>query len=472
MVTFEGKSEYERAGEAYSAVRLCTVSQQLVNAPITLQINDGHHATHYDIIFDLLTIPGWLPPSLNAIDSDSYVTSSTSYSLFATAIYHVDNSSQSTSTLSPILQGCSFLWSKTHKAEADRVEIQVIRHLAPIPPIPSTEDSLFPFTRFSVSAQAKEGGAIPNEIISNLETICSIPTFVATTEPTIPIVVKTRVKGALPEGMDRSELAIERIEVDVDQHDHFRSKPDDEYTSRFSLPSEQPPDYPLLHRSPWDNTGVLGMLWNDDRDCAWTKTQSVMKPGAPSSFYLQSPNGLNGSHSLGNDWSVIRMNAQLDISSRDTISYGSQLGKSCSRISPLTQSPFHRVTHVLRIATFITYQGTKQDVIRFSLPVYFLIAPESISTESSLSMAQTVDSTQRIPASTTLAPRYQPLSLPAYAQLFYDDGEARIDASRGVPPAYKDKPDGDEVGRKVTNPELVPVGTQLIDLDNMRSLID
>ena len=71
------------------------------------------------------------------------------------------------------------------------------------------------------------------------------------------------------------------------------------------------------------------------------------------------------------------------------------------------------------------------------------------------------------------APQYQPLLLPAYSQLFHDNGDTRVDTIRGIPPVYKDKlDDGVDVGLKVTKPELVPVGTQSIDLENMRSLID
>lgn len=470
MVTLEGKSEHERAGEAYSAVRLCTVSQQLVESPVTLHINDNHHATHYDIVFDLLTIPGWLPPSFNAIDNDTYLTSSTSYSLFATATYRVDGSSQSFSTLGSIFHGCTPMWSRDHKAEADRVEIQLIRHLVPVPPPRLTESSLFPHTTFSISAQAKESSPIPNEVVSNLETLCSIPSFVATNETTIPIVVKTRFKGVLPEGVDRSELSIEWMEIDLDQHDHFRSRPDDQYTSRFALPSQQPPTHPLLHRNQWDDSSMFGLLWNDSRDRKWTKTKSIMKEDSPSSFYLQTSDGSTGAHPLGADWSVIKMNAQLNTSAREDILHGSQMGKSCDFVAPLIQSPFHRVTHTLRVSAFVTYQGTKQDIIQFSLPVHFVVVPQSPSHDSPLSNGPLAGVTQRIPLSIPTH-QYQPLSLPAYAQLFHDDGETRVDASRGVPPAYKDN-GGDDVGRKVTKPELVPVGTQSIDLENMRTLID
>jgi hypothetical protein len=421
----------------------------------------------------LLTIPGWLPSSLNATDNDTYLLASTSYSLFATATYRVDTSSHAFSTFGSILHGCTPLWSHDRKVEADRVEIQLIRHLAPVPPVRPTEDSPFPLTAFSISAQAKECSPIPNKIVSNLETICSIPSFVGINEPTVPIVVKARFKGAFPDGMDHSGLCIERMEIDVDQHDYFRSKPDDQYTSRFAIPSEQPPTHPLLHRNLWDNSSVFGLLWNDERDRSWTKTRSIMKPGAPSSFYLQSPNGSSTSHSLGNDWSVIKMNAQLDTSGRETILHGSQLGNTCGKISPLIHSPFHRVTHTLRVAAFVTYQGTKQDIIQFSLPIHFIVTADSVSAELSPDASRDVTSTQRIPNSIATVPQYQPLSLPAYTQLFHDDGEVRIDASRGIPPAYRDKlADGDDVGRKVTKPELVPVGTQSIDLDNMRSLID
>ncbi|KIM33234.1 hypothetical protein M408DRAFT_326021 [Serendipita vermifera MAFF 305830] len=472
MVTFEGKSEHERAGEAYNAVRLCTVSQQLVESPVTLHINDNNHATHYDIVFDLLTIPGWLPPSFNASDNETYLISSTSYSLFATATYRVEGDSQSSSPFGSILHGCLPQRSKEHNAEAERVEIELLRHLVAVPPPRPTETSLFPLTTFSISAQAKDSSPIPNDIVSKLEILCSIPNFVATSESTVPITVKARFKGPLPEGAEQSELSVESMEIDLDQHDHFRSKPDDQYTSRFALPSEQPSTHPLLHRNQWDDSSILGLLLSDSSDRQWTKTKSILSPEAPSSFHLQTTDGSTGAHALRNDWSVIKMNAQLNTAARETISHGSQMGKTCDYITPLMQSPYHRVTHTIRVSAFVTYQGDKQDLVQFSLPVHFIVVPNPPSGDSTLNTDPHVNAPQRISASIPAA-QYQPLSLPAYAQLFHDDGEARIDAARGIPPAYKGQlDDSDDVGHKVTKPELVPVGTQLIDLENMRTLLD
>jgi hypothetical protein len=132
--------------------------------------------------------------------------------------------------------------------------------------------------------------------------------------------------------------------------------------------------------------------------------------------------------------------------------------------SPTHLSPFLRVTHTLNIAIYVNY-GDDKDVVQFPLPVNFVELPPNAATRSPSPIGN-------------IAPSrcYEPLFLPAYTQLFHEDGEVRLDTSRGIPPAYRDKLEGEEdgsgkYGRTVKKPELVPVGTTEVDWEAVRGLL-
>ncbi|KAG9053635.1 hypothetical protein FS842_007615, partial [Serendipita sp. 407] len=107
-------------------------------------------------------------------------------------------------------------------------------------------------------------------------------------------------------------------------------------------------------------------------------------------------------------------------------------------------------------------------------------APKRPSRPTWLNTADSSPASSSHSLSTGLAP-----ILPAYSQLFHEDGEARIDATRGVPPVYRPStplgsssvpsqsqqqllPEGEVV---ISKPELVPVGTTVIDWEKIPSLI-
>lgn len=485
IVTFEGKSEHQQEGGNYSAARLCTVSQQLLTSPITLQLSndESSHASHYDIIFDLLTIPGWLPATFTGTDSTYNAISSTSYSLFATATYHIETLSSPvspqhssfTSTFCNLMQTCNplsgWLSHANKKSHADRVDIEIVRHLVS-PPSSTTNHasnhtSIFPPTTFSISAQAKESSPISNDVVSRLSIVASIPGFVSTTEKSIPISLKARFKDNDNNEDASDKLAIERVEIDIDQSETFYAKPDDQYTSRFALPSEQPPTHPLLHRSVSDSLEHLGFIANENKPKKWVKTKSVLDPLAPSSFFLDAQDGdtptVEGEdkpYTLSADWSIIKMAASL------------RKGKEAIPATHI--SPFLRVTHTLNIALYIKYGNDKKDLVQFPLPINFVVLPPATTAAAAAATPTPVPS-----ITTTTTRSYEPLYLPAYTQLFHEDGEARVDLSRGVPPAYRDKvSEGQEdgvmetFGRTVKKPELVPVGTTEVDWNSVQRLLD
>ncbi|KAG8768043.1 hypothetical protein FRC16_007177, partial [Serendipita sp. 398] len=128
IVTFHGQAthtqlSHPRLFNTARTFNLCSISEELIKEPAVLHFNEINHdnneplfydqqsysnnqrkespVNHYSVIFDLLTIPGWLPASISAKHSlphhtaiehpwnISHAVSSTSYSLSAVASYRI-----------------------------------------------------------------------------------------------------------------------------------------------------------------------------------------------------------------------------------------------------------------------------------------------------------------------------------------------------------------------------------------------
>jgi len=206
--------------------------------------------------------------------------------------------------------------------------------------------------------------------------------------------------------------------------------PDDSYTARFPLPSEQPPQVPLLHRHTLDGLHTFSVQPADIEPVVMTR--SLLHPEVPSRFKLEG-DGEGGMHTLTSDWSNIDLKAEIALDD----------------LLPKLDSPFLRIRHTLRLAMQVDYNDG-EDIVQFALPLHFVVLPPSLTVRPSHSRPQ--------------SSQYEcaPCALPAYVQLFHDNGEAKVDPLRGAPPAYKDTEDIPE--RKVHAPEYVPIGTQTLPL--------
>jgi hypothetical protein len=657
VVTFEGKAEHQRVGRTIKSVRLCQVSQELIDKPIELShqpvycdndmsgddANDDVGAgtgneTTYGLIFDLLTIPGWIPATLRATDSNndtndthrSHITkysqqsaSLTSYSLFATATYQVlYPETQLTwsdtfdaigfGEIGKLFQACVPMTvseslaatSSRHDGnnstvQANPIDIEVVRCISPphrsCSPRTLTSNgndapkSLFPPTIYRISSHTKEGESpIPNDVVSKFEVVASAPRFVGMDESRIPITLKLRcdlgerttsttVSGELVDTgtADLNEvsqpfatnpivdgtLAIQRIEIDLDQDEEYSTEVPEEYKSHFSLPPEQPPAFPLLHSTypstttgnnsdsdaasiqrrqsqtswplgnlfcnwftgieRWVDRSVQAQNWgcmnsDDSGLCAefgfcvceqqqqqrqegvgggmemkestnWTKMRNLLDLDAPSCFLLD-PSMREGTtrdlskeeeeertkdgkvHMLGDSWSIINFDAVL---------------ARQRAILPTCSSPFVNISHTIMVSIHVVYDGDKRDIVRFSLPIQFVVVPPTLAptnypTSIPSAPEPSTAMTQQRPLANTSP---SPLCLPAYNQLFEADGQVKLDCSKGALPLYsvmdtdsgsgsgsKSEVDGEksEVGRKVMRPDLVPIGTEWIDWEEAK----
>jgi len=406
VLIFEGKSEHASSQIGYSAARLCRVERELVIQPIAISTEGGQSAD-VAVIFDL-TIPGWLPATTTARDGAAVV--SNSYSLFAAATYRTQGEA-------------GFLWSqclpsltRNSKASAPRVDIEVVRHRVAPPVCNAGTSAGFPSATFAVTAKAGPASPIPNDVVTKMQILVSVPEFISISDTSIPISLKSRCASP--------GLCASQINVEIEQLETVHRMPDDSYTARFPLPSEQPPQVPLLHQHPMNGlrtpSGHIGPAM---------MTRSLLHPEVPSRFKLEE--GCEGSlYTFSPDWSTVDL----------------KVGITADNLLPRLDSPFLRVRHTLHLAMHVAYNGG-EDVVQFALPLHFIVLPPGL--------------TVRTPAQSSQY-EYAPCTLPAYIQLFHDNGEAKVDPLRGVPPAYKDTEDRPE--RKVDAPEYVPIGTQTLPL--------
>lgn len=409
LLTFEGKSEHACSQIGYSAARLCKVESELITQPITIGTEGGQSA-EFAIIFDL-NIPGWLPATSTTRHGAAVV--SNSYSLFATATYRMQVEAGLLWPLClPFLMGNS-------KASAPRVGIEVVRHRAAPPVSDVGVFAAFPSATFAVTAKAGPGSPIPNEVVSKMQILVSVPEFIGISDTAIPIALKARCASP--------GLCASQVDVEIVQLETVHRVPDDSYTALFPLPSAQPPQIPLLHQHPLNGLRTPGGELEDIEPVM--KTRSLLHPEVPSRFSLKE-SGEGRTFTFTPDWANV----------------GLEVGIAPNDLLPGLDSPFLQVRHTLRVAMHVDYNGGG-DVVQFALPLHFVVLPPGLNVETP-------------PKSSRY--EYAPYPLPAYVQLFHDNGEAKVDPFRGAPPAYKDTEDFPE--RKVETPEYVPIGTQTLPL--------
>ena len=157
--------------------------------------------------------------------------------------------------------------------------------------------------------------------------------------------------------------------------------------------------------------------------------KSLLHSEVPSRFKLEE-GGEGSTYTFTPDWSKVDL----------------KVGIAPNGLLPRLDSPFLRVRHTLRMAMHVAYSGG-EDVVQFALPLQFVVLPLGLTAGTPATSSQY---------------EYAPCTLPAYIQLFHENGEAKVDPLRGVPPAYKDTEDVPE--RKVDAPEYVPIGTQTLPL--------
>lgn len=201
----------------YSALRLCSISQELVSDDwIELSNEESQDLAKpctWSVVFNL-TVPGWLPESSAFGDRDG----GTNYALYASATIH-SNDAQSRAWLSTF---CSPFQQPSRLLKAERVVVTLNRFTASSS-YASGSGSPVPLSHYEVAAQldAVHGETkFPREVLSKIRVQMSFPEYVGMEDGHIPFSIRLRTNG-LPESECR-RLRVDEFHVDVEQSERYR----------------------------------------------------------------------------------------------------------------------------------------------------------------------------------------------------------------------------------------------------------
>ncbi|KAH8106860.1 hypothetical protein BXZ70DRAFT_885463 [Cristinia sonorae] len=453
VITFEGQSELFVPDSAYSAVRLYSVSQELVSADsIELNAEDCDNLDKpctWNVVFNL-TVPGWLPPTCLFGDFDNSGETGTRYGLYAAAKFENVDDSPRSSWFSAFCNPFNFYTVRSVKAP--RCPIQLNRYTSPSY-FASTSTSLFPLSNFSVRAEpddhehSDKSPRIPAHILSALRVVCSVPDYIGTGEERFPFSLRMRTSGLSADECAR--LRVAQFDIELEQTERYRyihsTQPSSSYCTQYPVPprSEQPPHRPLLNPHPVHTLFDLGVGPSPPSQHVLARSFSLL------------PEDVSGRYSLSGDGYVFAQDAQphdnvtwFSMSSSVPVSHhdirGGNDWKNGRSLRATQQSPLFGVAHRFLVSVDCTYDLTDgeeperaSERLHFHVPLYFVRTPPATSSGSRattpLGFNSPSSSGRSSPCDYPIPSLPYAQALPAYSQLFESNGDRKIDYSTPLP---------------------------------------
>ncbi|KZV69044.1 hypothetical protein PENSPDRAFT_609309 [Peniophora sp. CONT] len=249
-LTFEGQSELYTSTTGYSAVRLCTISKNLVTpaCPIELCADDFEDGATWNITFDM-RLPGWLPPS-DIFGDISTAPPGTSYALHcaATAIALEDrNAAPSWMSL------CTPSFLRTRVVGSAPCPVIVNRYS-----MAASSSALM--TNYIVKANLPDGPiGVPRDVLDKLEIVISAPEYITLDQEDFPFFVRMRAPGL--SDADAARLRLDSVMVTkLEQIEKYRTDLGT-WGDRYPLPpsSRQPPNFDLRQPHPMHSMYDAGL---------------------------------------------------------------------------------------------------------------------------------------------------------------------------------------------------------------------
>ncbi|KAI6109702.1 hypothetical protein F5141DRAFT_1277001 [Pisolithus sp. B1] len=404
VITFEGQSEVITPVTGYAPVRLCSISQELVRGdPIELSNEGLEYSTStcsWNAVFDI-RVPGWLPVTSTYGDAD-FEETGTRYALCATATYvHLEDDPSSFSWLN----FCAPLCSRSRTVDAPRCPVTLRRVIEP----PTGPSGSFPLAMYVVDTQkelddTREGpSTTPFDVLGKIEVVACTPTAVSMGETSLPFTLRLRAKDLTHS--ERECLRLTEFSVDIKQVEVYRNTTSEDYAGGFPIPSQrhQPPNEPLRSHHP-----VHTLCSVDAFQTAQSPRSSVGR-----SFSLL-PENSSGRYVIGGDGRIFTNINDPWFSTR--VPYAVDWAGPCVR-RMTESSPLFSVRHTLSVSIQCAYDLPEKEPVCLLSPRppsagYHISDTSSGETQLETSFAQ---------------------SLPAYSQLFHQNGERKIDFSIPLP---------------------------------------
>lgn len=217
VITFEGQAELVTQEASYSAVRLCTISKELVSSKAAIELSsegdeDGEEPCTWHVMFDL-PIPGWLPAS-DLYGDCRQGFSGTQYNLFATARF--TNAEASGPSWVSALCPPFFPRNNVLHAERRRIMLNRFAAFASLPPS-STFYSITPTS--AVPRPEDNPHPIPADVLSKVEMLASVPEAISLDQEKIPFSLSIRT-SSLSESQ-AAKLHVEQFSLELQQVDQY-----------------------------------------------------------------------------------------------------------------------------------------------------------------------------------------------------------------------------------------------------------
>ena len=204
VVTFDGQTEL--IGDRYLALRLCTLSSELVRCgPIQMHLSEEQERLEFTFN---ICFAGCLPASDQfgfTLDGPTGVQ----YALFAKAeISPIDTSDPS------LLSSIGLAFQRKTSVDAPPCPVIINRlHISP--------RTCFPTRRIAVGLSKSDDFAstMPRHILKELEIVCEYPEQVSVESASFPLLVQTRTPRL--SASEASRFRISQCEVSLHQHEKY-----------------------------------------------------------------------------------------------------------------------------------------------------------------------------------------------------------------------------------------------------------
>lgn len=440
VITFEGQSELVTPETGYSAVRLCSLQQELVpDEPVELSnegFEDSTQPCAWNVVFNL-RLPGWLPAS-DVFGDRQMAPAGTRYALYATARYqHIQEPSQTSPWISTL---CAPIMQRTRIAKAPKCNIVLNRFTIP-PLVPHSEQSIYPLVGYIVSTlsqkSSESGASIPSNILSKIQILASIPEHIGTEQDCAKLTL--RLRAPLLSDEETEKINLSTFTVDIDQREVYHMSLPSHY-NRLPIPNEehQPPRKALLDPHPMSGLSEVGLLVTPQVCHSSVARNFSLLAGGSTQFEISTANdGQMFSRRVlpdPNAWYTMQMKLPL-VQESDHPTSESRWAGPC-HLRPSSRGPFLTVKHSLKVTVqcqFDTGDGHIDNLLEFSIPLDFVRERLPLS-QPMISQSQTLTG---VPSSSTPSPTMPTSSLygalPAYSELYHSNGDRKYDESVSLP---------------------------------------
>jgi hypothetical protein len=213
VITFEGQSELVTQEAAYSAIRLCTISKELVSKTTIELSNEGHEDGEapcvWHIMFDL-PIPGWLPAS-DLYGDCRQGFSGTQYNLYASARFsNVDSLGQSWASAL-----CPPFFPRNNVLHAESRKIMLKRFA-----FPAHKPAYYSVSLTAGGLSPEDNPhPVPADIISKVELLASVPDGIGLDQERFPFSLSIRT-SSLSESQ-AGKLRVTQFSLELRQTDRY-----------------------------------------------------------------------------------------------------------------------------------------------------------------------------------------------------------------------------------------------------------